>query len=398
MRIAMLSDFHLGYERFREDAYRQAKEALETAAASADVLLIPGDIFDNRHPTPDVLAEAINLFRDLSRRTWKAHVVSFTGEGRSYTSIPIIAIPGTHERRAEGVEDPVDLLGLAGLLVDATNASVVVEKDGEQIAVRGLGGIADDRFREIVARENPKPVGGMFNVLFFHQSVYELLPFDKNFIRTDELPEGFDLYVNGHIHGKVEAKAHGKPFLISGSTVLTQLKAGEQEPKGFFIYDTVTGGYTFNKIRSRRFVLLKLNIDGREPAQIEGDIERLVRENCSDDKPILRIEISGKLKAGYKNIQIETQEIIRRLSGYATVEIGRDGIEVAGTDRDRDGDGIALSDGASIKDYGLGVFAERLRENGYSLDKNPGELFDILSSEGSKEKAVKRAMDLLLGQ
>ena len=394
----MLSDFHLGYERFREDAYRQAKEALETAAASADVLLIPGDIFDNRHPTPDVLAEAINLFRDLSRRTWKAHVVSFTGEGRSYTSIPIIAIPGTHERRAEGVEDPVDLLGLAGLLVDATNASVVVEKDGEQIAVRGLGGIADDRFREIVARENPKPVGGMFNVLFFHQSVYELLPFDKNFIRTDELPEGFDLYVNGHIHGKVEAKAHGKPFLISGSTVLTQLKAGEQEPKGFFIYDTVTGGYTFNKIRSRRFVLLKLNIDGREPAQIEGDIERLVRENCSDDKPILRIEISGKLKAGYKNIQIETQEIIRRLSGYATVEIGRDGIEVAGTDRDRDGDGIALSDGASIKDYGLGVFAERLRENGYSLDKNPGELFDILSSEGSKEKAVKRAMDLLLGQ
>ena len=394
----MLSDFHLGYERFREDAYRQAKEALETAASIADVLLIPGDIFDNRHPTPDVLAEAINLFRDLSRRTWKAHVVSFAGEGRSYTSIPIIAIPGTHERRAEGVEDPVDLLGLAGLLVDATNASVVVEKDGEKIAVRGLGGIADDRFREIVARENPKPVEGMFNVLFFHQSIYELLPFDKNFIRTDELPKGFDLYVNGHIHGKVEAKAHGKPFLISGSTVLTQLKAGEQEPKGFFIYDTVAGGYTFNRIRSRRFVFLKLKIDGREPAQIEGEIERLVRENCSDDKPILRIEISGKLKAGYKNLQIETQEIVRRFSDNAIVEIGRDGIEVAGTGQGLGGDGIALSDGASIKDYGLGVFAERLRENGYSLDRNPGELFDILSLEGSKEKVIKRAMDLLLGQ
>ena len=133
-------------------------------------------------------------------------------------------------------------------------------------------------------------------------------------------------------------------------------------------------------------------------SQMEGEIERLVRENCSDDKPILRIEISGKLKAGYKNLQIETQEIVRRFSDNAIVEIGRDGVEVAGGSQSQGGDGIALSDGASIKDYGLGVFAERLRENGYSLDRNPGELFDILSSEGSKEKAVKHAMGLLLGQ
>ena len=328
MRIAMLSDFHLGYERFREDAYRQAEEALSLAAEKADVILIPGDIFDNREPSPDVLAEAITIFRNLSRREWNAKVVSFSGEGRNFTNVPIIAIPGTHERRAEGIEDPVDLLGLAGLLVDATNAQVVVEKKGERIAIRGLGGIADDRFREIMERERPQPMDGVFNVFFFHQSLYELLPFSKDFLHVDELPKGFDLYVNGHIHSRVESKAHGKPFLISGSTVLTQLKDAEQEQKGFYIFDTKTRGYSFNRINSRRFVLARMQIDGKNPSDIEGEIERLVKkEAASGDKPILRIEIEGTLKDGYKNLDLNSQEIVARYKDSAVVEIGKLGVE-----------------------------------------------------------------------
>src|SRR5271163_3084646 len=126
MKIAILSDFHLGYERFREDAYKQAKEALGKAAEMADVIVIPGDIFDNRTPKPDVIAEAINLFRDLSKRQWGAKVVDFVGEGKNYTGVPIIAIPGTHERRAQDAIDPVDLLGLTGLVVDISNATAIV--------------------------------------------------------------------------------------------------------------------------------------------------------------------------------------------------------------------------------------------------------------------------------
>ena len=44
MKIAILSDFHLGYERFKEDAYVQAREAMEKAAGLCDMLIIPGDI------------------------------------------------------------------------------------------------------------------------------------------------------------------------------------------------------------------------------------------------------------------------------------------------------------------------------------------------------------------
>jgi len=62
MKIAIVSDLHLGYERFYEDAYLQAKEALEKASSMADMLIIPGDLFDNRSPKPEVLAQGMNIF------------------------------------------------------------------------------------------------------------------------------------------------------------------------------------------------------------------------------------------------------------------------------------------------------------------------------------------------
>ncbi len=396
MRIAILSDFHLGYERFREDALRQAGEALSAAADKADVLLIPGDIFDNREPSPDVLAEGINLFRDLSKREWHARVSEFRGEGRTFTDVPIVAIPGTHERRAEGIEDPVDLLGLAGLLVDTTNACAIVERGGERVAIRGLGGIAEDRFKEIMKREDPKPIEGMFNIFFFHQSIYEFLPFSQDFIKLDDLPDGFDLYVDGHIHGRIESSSHGKPLLIPGSTVLTQLKDGEQETKGFYVFDTLTKSYVFNEIGSRRFVLRRVSIEGKEPSEVTDDIESVVSaEAGKGGNPIVKIELVGKLKAGYKGIEINSPEIVKHNSGKAIVEIGKDKIE-AGQASAQGGLGEKMADGVSIKDYGLGIFLEKVRNNGYDLKKSPIELFEDLSVGETKEKVVKRVMDDLL--
>ncbi len=398
MKIALLSDFHLGYGRFREDAYKQAEEALGKAADLADLLLIPGDIFDNRNPDPEILAEAITLFRNLSERDWKARVTEFEGAGRHFTSVPVVAIPGTHERRAEGVEDPVDLLGLAGLLVDVSNAQAIVEKDGERVAIRGIGGIADDRFREVLKKDAPRPAPGMFSIFLFHESVYEFLPFSKDFIKTEELPDGFDLYACGHIHSRVESKAHGKPFLIPGSTVLTQLKGGEQERKGFYIFDTKTGAYSFNCIDSRRFVLVRISAGGRAPSEIERDIEeRIKAEAARGDVPILRIEIEGRLKEGYRNLDINTPELVERYRKMATVEIGKLGMELEeGADAGKVTKSLPV-ESISIKDYGLGIFMEKLKESKYGLQKNPAELFEMLSADEKKDSVVGRVVDMLIG-
>ncbi len=124
MKIAILSDFHIGYERFRADAYSQAEEALEKASSVADALLIPGDIFDYRHPKSDVIAEAIHLFRNLSKKKFAATAKTLDGKP-NYTSIPVIAIPGTHERRADSTLDPIDVLSRAALLLNDNKAQVM---------------------------------------------------------------------------------------------------------------------------------------------------------------------------------------------------------------------------------------------------------------------------------
>lgn len=398
MRISILSDFHLGYERFRDDAYRQAEEALRKAAEVSDMMIIPGDIFDNRSPRPDVIAEAINLFRNLSCRKWNAKVVDFKGEGSFYTTLPIIAIPGTHERRAQDAADPVDILGLAGLVVDISNATAVVECGGEKVAVRGIGGIADDRFRQVVQKEAPAPIEGVFNVFMFHESLYELLPFNKDFMRYDELPKGFDLYVSGHIHNRVEADVHGKKLLIPGSTVLTQLKAGEQDGKGFFVFDTKTSRYEFIEIRSRRFVLLKINaadIAGADQIDhIRLKIDEAIREG--DGIPVIRVMVEGARKKSH-DFDMELNDIPRRYAGSAIVEISRNGIS-GDTVREALASDQVVFERMSVRDYGMSIFLEKARAAGIRTGKiGPAELLDLLGSDSSKDKVLGKALDALSG-
>ena len=401
MKLAILSDFHLGYERFREDAYMQAREALEEASKEADVLVMPGDIFDMRNPKPEVLAEAINLFRDLSGKAWNAKVTKYEGKGENFTNLPIIAIPGTHERRAYGVEDPVDLLALAGLLVDISDGKVFVEKENERICIFGLGGIAEERFKEALREADLRPEENIFNAFIFHQSVHELLPFSSDFITLDDLPVGFDLYIDGHIHNKVEMEAHGKPFLIPGSTVLTQLKEGEQEAKGFFIFDTMTKEYTFREIKSRKFKLVRIDVEGLEPGRIAERIERNLSSEIKNDdgeKPIIRVELSGKLMDGFKSIDIDVQSAIKEFKEKAIIEIGKGKVESEQHNAEVESLRRGTLENISIKDFGLSIFIEKLAEKKCDLRTNPRELFDLLSEEGSKEKTVKKALDLLLYQ
>ena len=328
MKIAILSDFHLGYERFREDAYKQAEEALSKAAQMADAIVIPGDIFDNRAPKPDVLAEAINIFRNLSKRQWDAKVVDFIGEGQNYSKTPIIAIPGTHERRAQDAMDPVDLLGLTGLVVDVSNATAILEKDGERVAVVGIGGIADERFKEVILEIGPKPIPGAFNIFMFHESVYEMLPFNENFIRQDELPKGFDLYVCGHIHSRLETEVHGKKLLIPGSTVLTQLKTGEQERKGFYVYDTKSEKYEFVHINSRRFVVVTVESTKLSDDNCVELVEKGIDSAIGDgnDMPVIRVVFDGNANRK-SNLEMDLNALQKRYEQRAIVEVSKPGMD-----------------------------------------------------------------------
>lgn len=397
VEIAIVSDFHLGYERFREDAYRQASEALEEASKLADAIIIPGDVFDMRAPRPDVLAEAINLFRNLSKKEWKSRVTKVEAANKSFTSVPVIAIPGTHERRAQGAENPVNLLGLAGLIVDVSDGYAIIEKGNEKVMVFGIGGVSDERFLETINRLDPKPLKGHFSIFMFHQSAYELLPFSDEFVHLEELPAGFDLYVGGHIHNRVEKKVHGKPFLIPGSTVLTQLKDAEQEEKGFYLFDTSTGTYTFHKINSRKLIVVKLSLDTADPDRLSQEIKESINKALASEvgKPVVRVEIDGTLSKGMRSIDADYQAIIKSYDGRAIVEIKKPGIEAIEASTDVDSLRKGSLENMSVKDYGLGIFVEKLKQNNYDLAISPTELFELLSADTSKDKTIKNVLEEL---
>ncbi len=401
MKIGIVSDLHIGYERFSEDAYAQAKEALETASGMADALLIPGDVFDKRAPKPETIAQAINIFRELSHKEWGAKVVGFISgsgaESKAYTDVPIVAIPGTHERTSEGKENALGILGLAGLLVDTSEAITILQKGNEKVAVFGLGGLSEERVKERLAQLAPKPVSGAFNIFMFHQSTYELLPFSQEFIHYSDLPDGFDLYVNGHIHNMVEAHVHSKKLLIPGSTVLTQLKEGEQGSKGFIVFDTKDGSYTFERIHSRPFMVRRIRADGATPkdllAAAEAEIDKALRSVGT--KPIIKIYFEGSVRDGFSSSDMPFHTLSMKYAQSAFLEMDSSGLKNPEAER-----GIEeLREGRmgelSIRELGMSMLAAKLKDAKFDGKLDFHELFNILSETSAKEKVLKDALEYL---
>lgn len=396
MKIAIVSDMHIGYERFVDDAIRQAREALEKANELADAVILPGDIFDKRAPKPEIIAQGINLFRDMSNKSWRAKVIGFKGGKPKYTNSPVIAISGTHERTAAGKDNPLNLLGLAGLLIDTSESTTILEKDGERVAVYGLGGISEERVKETLLVLDPRPTEGMFSIFMFHQSTYELLPFSDDFITYDDLPKGFDLYVDGHIHSRVEAVVHGKPFIIPGSTVLTQLKDGEQEPKGFVIFDTITKTHEFVPINSRKMFVVDVHLQDADPGEIKRACEKGVDQVLAKhrDRPIIRLKIEGTVASGFGAADIPLHAILVRYSSDAIMDIDSSKLESKDVERSINEIRDSRSGGESVKELGIQMLSARLKELGFEDEINSTELFHILSSN-KKENAMEQALELL---
>ncbi len=399
MLVAIVSDMHIGFERFEEDALKQAREALLKAAEMADAIIVPGDVFDRRAPQPHVIADAIKVFREtgLSIESKSKVVKKEGGDGKWYTSVPIVAISGTHERTAVGNENALALLGLAGILVDTSEARTTIEKDGEKVAVYGIGGISEERVREKLKELDPKPEEGAFNIFMFHQSIYEILPFSDDFIHYDDLPEGFDLYVDGHIHSRVDAKVHGKQFIIPGSTVLTQLKEGEQDPKGFVLYDTKTMAYKFVSINSRKFVVAHIRSEKNTPSDIskmcEEEVNRIVKEG--EEKPIIRLVIEGELGAGYGGTDLQLRALAKKYSDNAIIEIDASKLENPELKESIEGVRENKLGGMPIKEKGVEMLKSRLKDYGYSGKIDAARLFEMLCDDSNKEKVVKSAIEAL---
>jgi DNA repair exonuclease SbcCD nuclease subunit len=350
MKLAIVSDLHLGYPRFEEDSYIQAERAIVSASGKADLILCAGDIFDVKIPKLETLKKAVEIF------------------GKA--AVPVYAIFGNHERRAKDLVNPVHLLEASTTMKLLHGKSETFEKDGEKVQILGIGSVPEEYAGEAVKKTVERFVKDdhAFRILMIHQTLRELVPGGKNELALEDLESlPFDLIIDGHIHETI-TKLGGR-FLIPGSTVITQLKKDETAPKGYFLYDTKAKKAEFVKIESRPFFYEELDFKDAN----ESDVRERVRERVSELKrehpdAVIAVKIDGTLKEGLSTADI-------KVDGYDNVYLeNRLNSENLGAKLER----IKLSMEASLSMREVALKELRAKTDGKVTLFDSSELFDKL--------------------
>jgi DNA repair exonuclease SbcCD nuclease subunit len=405
MRIAILSDFHLGYgwgTELEKDSFLHAEEAIKKSLDS-DLILVCGDIFDSRVPRTDVWAEAMHILsRALLTENKGIKLVKTINKNlkeiskRSLRGIPIVAVHGTHERRGKGLINAVEALEHAGMLIYLHCNSIIFEKDGEKVAIHGMSGVPERYAKDVLEKWNPKPIEGCFNILVLHQSIepYVYSPLEPPSLNLSNLPRGFDMIIDGHIHIANQIKLDGTTLLFPGSTIVTQMKKEEAlNPKGFYIAEIKDKKLVTNFVKlenMRRFFYEEITLDDTKPIrdQLEAKINSILAAEY-EKKPLVRLKILGKessiIDKEIKSIEKKYSEktILRIIKELETPEI-TEKMEFLRNLREKK---------LSVEEMGLRVLTNNLKELGFEEIFEPDYVLKLLM-----EGEIERTMNILLGE
>lgn len=327
-----MGDFHLGCAAgtLREhDCFAQASQAIVQAlAAKADLIVVLGDIYDTRVPRQETWAESFSVLQKAllaaksSARLAKTINRLDNISPLAFSGVPIVALHGNHDSRGASSVNAVQALEQGGFLAYLHKAGLVLEKNGERVCVQGMGWVPDDRAQSALQEWKPAPEPGAYNLFLFHQSLegHVYSDEDRPVLRAQDLPAGFDLYADGHLH---VAQQSGK-IVFAGSTVITQQKREETAPKGFFMLDTQTRKAGFQPLeKQRRFVHHELRFNNAAAAEViqacRQKLEQTLQaKNQAGGQPLVRLKLSGTMKPG--SIPVTEEEISRGFDALVSVQ------------------------------------------------------------------------------
>ncbi len=285
--LLLTSDFHLGYgyntER-EKDCFSVLSEILKE---QNDLILFAGDLFDSRVPRLEVLAEAMHFLSKLKDKKSEIKFIECDKEVnmRSLQGVPFISIYGNHERRANLI-NPIQSLENAGLLINLHCQKIVFELKGEKIAIHGMSYVPEKYSKDVLEEWAPKPVLNAKNILLLHQNIEPFVysPLEDVNLKISDLPSGFDIILDGHIHWKNEVPLKNGKLLMAGSTIPTQLNKKESEVrKGYF---TLNKELKYREIEQRDFYFKSVETK----KEIEEFLENLPERKL---KPIIKIKIKN---------------------------------------------------------------------------------------------------------
>ncbi len=398
MKIAIMSDFHLGYGKNTErseDAFKQAKEAMQKAVQEpVSLILVSGDFFDSSTPSTETLFEAIQLLL-IPKKARKADVkISKEGNELSFEGIPVIAISGTHEFRGKDFKNILSVLQEANLLFYLHGSSLPVSGD-EEIEVFGLSGVPEKKAVDVFNEWKPKPVKGKKNFLLFHQSIKEFLPTDDPMSVTlglEHLPAGFDLYIDGHLHWSNVTQFEKGKLLLPGSTVITQMKKLEAEkPKGFYAMETQTLVEKFVGLEhQRRLFYHKIDVSRETLSELKEKIRSEIKKDLSLNSaklsPLIRLKLAGELMRGLSVSDFNAEEILKEFDGKAIFSVSKDFSSASFKQRIKELREMQESR-ASVSSLGMKLLEKNLSQTSFNNAFDAEQVFELLS-QGEQDKAL----------
>jgi len=402
MLVSILSDLHFGYgskTRLEDDSFENAQEAIAKSLDS-DLILIPGDIFHSRIPTTETWAKTLKtLSKPLLTKNKGVKLVKTLNKDldeiskRSLSGIPVLALHGTHERRGKDSINAIQALEKTGFLIHLHCNGIIFQKGKKKVAIQGMSGVPERYAKQILDKWDPKPLKGCYNILMLHQSIepYVYSPLEPPSLNISNLPKGFDLIIDGHIHIRDSTKIDKTILLMPGSTITTQLKVEEAEvKKGFYQVDTAKTKTNFIPLKkNRKFfykeIELKPDIVVRD--QIDDTISKILTKDFKK-LPIIKIKILGKEAI----IDKELRDLEKKYSDKAILyfskqlespEITRK-IELLRSLRERK---------LSVEEMGLQILKKNLEDLKFESTFDTDNVFKLLV-DGQADKAF----DILTGQ
>lgn len=404
MKIALISDTHLGFgekTQRKDEALENALEAFSLALENnPDLILMPGDLFDSKIPSIESWYDAFELF-SVSRNA-KTPSIKILREGKElrFTGIPVIAIHGTHELRSRDFKNPVQVLESAGFIFYLHSGYLIAEKDSEKIAVHGFGGVPEKKALDVLRLLNPKPFEGMKNFFLLHQSIKEFLPTEDEMsvsISLSNLPKGFDLIINGHLHWNSETNFEGGKLLIPGSTIVTQMKNLEsKKPKGIVLIDSGSMHVSFLPLKKqRRLFYEKISFDNAFENEILSKLkERIlffISENRSGLIPLIRIKLNGTLAKGLLQGDIDLNKVLNEFSGRAIFSVDKNFSSVSFRKRIQELRELHKTK-KSVSSLGIELLEKNLSETAFDKNFDIRRFFELLCEE-DPDKAVSFLLD-----
>ncbi len=402
MRIAIASDFHLGFGRGTirsAEAFEQAKQAFELALKEkADLLLLPGDLFNEAVPSQEAWVDMFRLFSILRNRGRAQEIIKYSKKGPSqeflFSHLPVVAIAGTHEFRSKDFKNALEVLQEAGCLVFLHAAKAVFEKGSEKVVVQGLSGVPEKKALDALKMWNPKPEPNALNILVLHQSLKEFLPFDDEMIASislDDLPKGFDLVIDGHLHWSSDKHLESHNLLVPGSTIVTQMKRLEStKPKGIFVFDSKKKSAEFLPLpEQRQFLYEKVSLEKANSEQAKEAVSEAISKALENakGKPLVKVKAKGSLAKGLAQTDLDFRAVEEKFSEKALVSIDLDFEEDSFQKKIEELRGKQLGN-KSISAMGFEILEKNLAETSFNEAFDVKRVFDLLE-QGDIDKVVE---------